>query len=112
MTKKANDAVLGELHGIVAEVLKMRLRAPLFHEGEAVPDTTGLGCSASELAVAVTFLKNNNITADPETNKALSDLREKLKESRDSGKAKLTRQSVQEAAAMLERDLGGTDILQ
>ncbi len=111
-TKKANDAVLGELHGIIAEVLKTRLRAPMFHEGEVVPDTVGLACTAAEIAVAVTFLKNNNITADPETNKALSDLREKLKEQREAGKNRLTKQSVAEAAAILERDLGDSGMLQ
>lgn len=111
-TKKANDAVLGELHGLIAEVLKARLRAPVFHEGAAIPETEGLACTAQEIAVAVTFLKNNNITADPETNKALSDLREKLKEQREAGKSRLTKQSVMEAAAVLERDLGDSGMLQ
>lgn len=104
---KASDADLGDLHALVALVLGSKLKAPLYDgEGNAIPGTEHCGATAAEISVAVAFLKNNNITADPETNKGLDDLRKKLQENRAAGKRTLTKKTIDEAAAQFERDLG------
>lgn len=60
----ANESVLGELHQAVANALKERI-------GSA--DAT-----AADLNAAIKFLKDNNITATPEANKALNELQNEL----------------------------------
>lgn len=104
---KASDADLGDLHALVALVLGSKLKAPLYDsEGEPIPGTEYCGATAAEISVAVAFLKNNNITADPETNKGLEDLRKRLQENRANGKKALTKKAIDDAAAQFERDLG------
>ena len=65
MTNPASEGVLGELHTIVATVLKDRL-------GNAEL------CTAADVNAAIKFLKDNNITATREANKALGDLEAEL----------------------------------
>lgn len=63
---KANSDSLGELHGLVAAYL-----AAVIKTGCATPALIG---------AAITFLKNNSITADPATNAKLNELSQTLKE--------------------------------
>ncbi len=79
----ATDKKLGELHEAVATCLIQAIE----HSEE--------GPSASLLAVAVGFLKNNNITADPTTNSELAALGERLAARRQK---KLTPKQLDEAA--------------
>lgn len=71
----ASEDALGELHATVATALSDAIKS-----GEA---------SASVLAVAVTFLKNNNISADPSTNAELDELTRALAAKRKGGKDRL-----------------------
>lgn len=81
-TVKATSDALGVLHGIVAEYLTLKLAT-----GKA---------TAAEVGAAITFLKNNSITASPATNAALGDLSRALQEKRSKGGG-LTRQAAKEA---------------
>lgn len=63
-TGKASEDKLGDLHGVLAEYLTLKLRT-----GKASP---------AELGVAVTFLKNNSITADPSVNEAIGKMKAAL----------------------------------
>jgi len=80
----ATDKKLGELHEAVAK-----------HLIDAIESPADGGVPASLLAVAVGFLKNNNITADPTTNAALDELSKSLAARRQK---KLNPQQLQEAA--------------
>lgn len=100
----ATEKDLGELHGAVARTL-----TDIVANGVEVPSeegTTRVTAPASYLAVAVSFLKNNNITA-PSDNKDVADLRAKLAERRAKGKGAITKASIEDATAQLERELGG-----
>ncbi len=63
MAKASKDA-LGDLHGIIAEQLTERLRSGLW--------------AASDVAAAIKFLKDNDVTADPGENQALADMKAEL----------------------------------
>lgn len=91
----ASVDALGALHALVAASLKEDLEA-----AEQIEDP-GLRALARDKAraQAITFLKNNSITADPETNAGLSELRAKLQRKRDVGKESL----AQAAEAFAER---------
>lgn len=78
----ANEGVLGELHELIARNLAARIES-----GEA---------TASDLAVAVKFLKDNNITCIPAGDNALGELEEKLK-TRKSKRTALTQADVDAA---------------
>ena len=65
MTNPASEGALGELHVIVATVLKDRLRNDEL-------------CTAADINAAIKFLKDNNITATREANKALGELEDEL----------------------------------
>jgi hypothetical protein len=65
MTNPATEGALGELHVIVATVLKERLQ-------------NGDLCTAADINAAIKFLQNNNITATREANKALGALEDEL----------------------------------
>lgn len=65
MSNPASEGALGALHELVATVLKERLG-----NSELV--------SAADINAAIKFLKDNNITATREANKALGELEEEL----------------------------------
>lgn len=71
----ASAKVLGALHEALAKALAEQVEGFVEQtdEGEKV-----VRPSPALLGVAVTFLKNNNITADPDTNAALGELKDKL----------------------------------
>jgi hypothetical protein len=95
MTKKASETALGQLHAAVATVLTKQL------DNDEV--------SAATISAAITFLKNNNITADAEGNAELSTLAARLAEKRKSGKDDMANKhdALAAAAERLEKDLGG-----
>jgi len=79
---RATEDALGTLHGVVAEYLTLKLMT-----GKA---------TAAEVGAAITFLKNNSITASPSTNAALASLSQTLQERRNR-KGGLTKQAAAEA---------------
>lgn len=65
MSKPASEGALGELHVLVATVLKERI-------GNAEL------CTASDISAAIKFLKDNNIQATPQANSAMTELADEL----------------------------------
>lgn len=68
----ASDDALQGLHAAVATALTGAIAGATDEEGNSIPP------SAAHLAAAITFLKNNNITADANTNKGLTELKDAL----------------------------------
>jgi hypothetical protein len=77
----ASDKALGQLHEDVANAFAEQVKG--YTETTEDGKERVVRPSPALLGAAVTFLKNNNITADPEGNKALRDLNEKLKARRN-----------------------------
>lgn len=98
---KASEQALGELHGEVARTLTAIIRVDA-----GTPAADRILPGAAYIAVAVGFLKNNNITADAGKNAALSELQEQLRRRRTEQKGALTKGSIDKAAAILEAGLG------
>lgn len=61
---RATENELAALHGVIARALKERIE--------------GGSASASDIAAAISFLKNNGITAAPEGSPEMEALKEKL----------------------------------
>lgn len=84
MSNKATESKLSALHGAVADVLTSQITRQVEdvkydEEGNEIP--TGdmvYVASPATIAVAVKFLKDNNITADMEMNENLNSLRDTL----------------------------------
>lgn len=92
--KKATVARLCDLHNLITEALIEGCSAQEIEveEGKKVRQLP----SAAILAVGLAHLKNNSITADPETNNKLRELQDKLQQRRTAGKASMT--DLQDAA--------------
>lgn len=78
----ASDAILKELHEAVAQELLAIVRngVPVYDkEGEEVGTRKA---TAAELGAAISFLKNNSITADLDDSDATRELREALEKRR------------------------------
>lgn len=99
----ASDKTLGRLHEAIAKAF--------LEQAEGYTETDGNGAervikpSPALLGAAVTFLKNNNITADVEGNQALRDLGEKLKARRNKT---IPQASLDAAAETFSERFGGT----
>lgn len=87
----ATEGALASLHGVVAEFLTLKLSS-----GKA---------TAAEVGAAITFLKNNNITASPSVNKALADLQGTLATRKRRGE--LTPMEAKEATDHYDAIIGG-----
>jgi len=103
----ASEQKLGKLHEQVATALTEQVAGymkPVVNaEGEEVGEEL-VRPSPALLTAAISFLKNNNITADPTENAALSELNKKLAERR---KGKLGQDDLDAAAiAYAEREFG------
>ena len=98
---KASEDALAALHGAVATALTGSLVERVGEDGVPVPP------SASHIMAAITFLKNNNITADVSSNTELSDLNAALTARRAAAKQKLTKADLDRVADQLDKDLGG-----
>lgn len=99
---KASEDALCNLHKVVAEALTVAV-TPREIEIEGKPEV--ILPSAAHLGAAIAFLKNNNITADPATNKELSDLEQALQARRGR---RLSQKDLDDAArtfAMANGDL-------
>lgn len=97
---KASESDLGALHGEIARSLTRIVKGT--HDGDLV-----IEAPAAYLAVAVGFLKNNNITADAGKNEELSALSEALRKRRTAAKGTLSDRMIDEAAQRIEGSLGG-----
>lgn len=98
--KKATVARLADLHNLVTEAL---IEGVTTQEVEVEGPDGGtrkerIRPSAAVIAVALTHLKNNSITADPETNSRLRELEGKLQQRRASGKAGVSQAALDMAA--------------
>lgn len=92
---KATQAKLATLHGVVADTLTKMVTPVETEEGVVLPP-------AANVLAAITFLKNNSVTADPETNDRINTLKERLQAKRKDAKQDI--QSLAEAAeSYLER---------
>ena len=82
----ASDAILKSLHeALAAELLDLiKNGVPVFDKEGNEAGTRK--ATAAEMAVAVTFLKNNDITADLDDNDATKALREALEARRKKAK--------------------------
>ena len=82
----ASDATLKALHAVLAEQLLDMIRkgVPVFDKEGNEAGTRK--ATAAELAVAVTFLRNNDITADPNDSDVTRELREALEARRKKAK--------------------------
>ena len=78
----ASDRALGELHKLVAE----SLAEDLAKAADIEDDALRIACIEKARAQAITFLKNNNITADIESNDDLRKLKEQLAERRGTSR--------------------------
>jgi len=91
MAKASTIAELNDLHRLVAKSLNDRITADLKDE---------IPTDAATLGVAIKFLKDNAVTADPADQDDLADLREKLKE-----QSKSRRVRVGNVVALAQADL-------
>jgi len=99
----ATENELGEMHGEVARQLTKIIRDGVeVDKGEAVVTVTA---PAAYFAVAVTMLKNNNVTAAKD-NEALKGLRDELAARRAKAKGKLNARVLEDVGAELDRQLG------
>ena len=96
VTDRATEDKLGTLHGIVAEYLSLKLAT-----GKA---------TAAEVGAAITFLKNNSITADPATNAALANLKGTLANRKRKGN--LTPAEARASTEQFDTMLGGMGLVQ
>jgi hypothetical protein len=108
---KATEDELATMHGaiarglttIITEGVNTVLKAA---EPDADPEVVNSPASAAYYMAAITFAKNNNITADPTTNAELSALANALKERRAVAKTRMTTRTIENVAEQFERDLG------
>lgn len=87
---KATETELGDMHGKITSALTRRIEATDF--------------AAADMANAIAWMKHNSITADPEQNDALAQLREKLKQ-RQRGKP-ISAEDIARAQLEVENQLG------
>lgn len=99
----ASDKVLGDLHEAVATAFAEQVKG--YTEISEEGTERVVRPSPALLGAAVTFLKNNNITADVEGNQALRDLSEKLAQRRNK---KIPQASLDAAAESFSERFGGT----
>ena len=97
----ASDKTLGELHEQVAQALSEQV---VGYEEQTEEGTRTVRPSPALLGAAIAFLKNNNITADPEENAALRDLGDKLKARRSK---RIPQASLDAAADDFANRFGG-----
>lgn len=99
----ASETTLGKLHEQVATALSEQVAG----YDEIMEDGTvkRVRPSPALLGAAIAYLKNNNITADPEQNEALRELSSKLADRR---KRKIPQASLDAAAQEFSERFGST----
>ena len=98
----ASDKVLGNLHAAVANALTEQVAGVT--ETDAEGNEKLVRASPALLGAAITFLKNNNITADVENNEELRQLSDALAARR---KKKIPQAVLDEAAESFSVSHGG-----
>jgi hypothetical protein len=101
---KATEDDLATLHGAVARSLTEAVQCGSV---EVAGEKMVVPPSAAHIMAAITFLKNNNITADATSNAELSDLAAELSRTRQASKGRMSKQTLSDVAEQLDRDLGG-----
>ena len=94
MPKAASLADLQELHSLIARSLNARITQDMKDD---------LPTDAATLGVAIKFLKDNNVSADPADADDLSALRDKLKqqaEQRRAGRSNVVQLATQDLKVM------------
>lgn len=106
---KATESELADLHGVIATTLK-----EVILEGSTVVVGKGddavvekVTASAAYIMAGIAFLKNNNVTADPGSNKELDDLQKAIAERRQRSKERMSKRTIEQVAETFERDLAG-----
>lgn len=106
---KASSEELGELHGAIARGL-----TEVITQGEVIDVREDGGvvrksASAAFFMAGITMLKNNNVTADPTTNEALTGLSAAIAKRRERGKGRINSMAdaVKQAEEALDYQLGG-----
>lgn len=106
---KATEHELAVMHGAIARGLTDILTEGVDvvvkgRDGEA--EIVKTPASAAYYMAAITFAKNNSITADAGTNAELDALSKALQERRQAAKGKMSRPTVEAVAEQFERELG------
>ena len=99
----ASDKTLGNLHELVATAFSEQVKG--YTEIDEEGKERIIRPSPALLGAAVTFLKNNNITADVEGNTALRDLNDKLKARRNKA---IPQAALDQAADDFSQRFGST----
>jgi hypothetical protein len=105
MTKATEDA-LATLHGAVAVALTDAVAIKVIPATEDAPAQT-VAPSAAHIMAAITFLKNNSITADASSNAELDELSAALKKRRLEQKDRMSKRTLDHVADTLHKDMGG-----
>lgn len=93
MSEKASAAALSALHAAVARTLAERIAGITIttEDGKEVTQYA----SPAEITAAITFLKNNHVTADPAANEGLGDLQRALENRRSRRKLRVVSDEVE-----------------
>lgn len=104
---KATEEDLGNLHGVIArgltEVIENGQVIGVEEDGKPIKVTA----PASYFAAGLKMLADNSVTADPRTNEAIQNLTGALAQRGKAREGKLSKEALEQAALVLERDLGG-----
>ncbi len=98
----ASEKTLGKLHELVANALSEQVQG---YTEQTEDGERFVRPSPAVLGAAIAYLKNNNITADPEDNLALRELNDKLKARRDK---RIPQVKLDEAAEAFADRFGGS----
>lgn len=88
---KATEDKLGELHGLVADQLSERIKEGLW--------------SSADIAAAIKFLKDNNITSDPGEDSHLAGLKQQLEQAAKSRPAGQQYSNIDELAEIAQQEI-------
>lgn len=103
----ASTKTLGDLHQLVAEALTEQVQG--YEEADEEGKTRRVRPSPAVLGAAIAYLKNNNITADPEGNERLRALGDALKARREK---RAPQAELDLAAEQFAASLGGGRLMQ
>lgn len=107
MSKKATEDQLSELHRVVAEGLTSVISDGVTIAVDEAGEPVKAAAPASYYAAALKMLADNNITADPATNAEIAGLTKALADRHNKRRGALSKEALDNAARVLERDLGG-----
>ena len=85
---KATEEALAELHSAVAKVLRTKMEDKVTVEDDDGENKEVFLATAQEIAVAVKFLNDNDITCDPSDSEDLSGIQRALQDRKKHSQAK------------------------